>query len=273
MTRFVVVPQWQGSASSRAMQLIDGAHAIAGDLPRASTTVLDVPLSAGESLGSGVQRLSALLSIRTLVHLELAVHEQPLLLVGGDCGVSVGAIAHVLAQDADTAVVWLDAHPDLHSPDTSPSGAFGGMALRAVLGDGPEGLALTPGAVTPASVVLAGARSFDDAEAEYVEQQGISALTAADLSEPGALAAAVRATGARRVFVHIDLDVLDPSQISGVTTSQPFGASVADVVASIAALRAEMPLAGSAITGFSPSSPGAAIDDLGAVLRLIGALA
>ena len=47
MTRFLVVPQWQGSPSARAMQLIDGANAIAGDLPRSATTVLDVPMEAG----------------------------------------------------------------------------------------------------------------------------------------------------------------------------------------------------------------------------------
>jgi len=67
MTRYLVVPQWQGSPSSRAMQLIDGAHAIAGDLPRSSTTVLDVPMEAGEALGTGIHRLSALQRVRGLV--------------------------------------------------------------------------------------------------------------------------------------------------------------------------------------------------------------
>ncbi|HTN55759.1 MAG TPA: hypothetical protein VLZ82_06200, partial [Microbacterium sp.] len=64
MTRFLIVPQWQGSPSTRAMLLVDGANAIAGDLPRKDTTVLDVPLEAGESLGTGVRRLSALLRVR-----------------------------------------------------------------------------------------------------------------------------------------------------------------------------------------------------------------
>ncbi len=51
MARFIVAAQWQGSSSSRAMQLIDGAEAIAGDLPRASTTVLEVPAEAGDAQG------------------------------------------------------------------------------------------------------------------------------------------------------------------------------------------------------------------------------
>ncbi|MCR2828112.1 arginase family protein, partial [Microbacterium sp. zg.Y909] len=60
MTRFIVVPQWQGSPSARAMLLVDGAEAIEGDLPRAACTRVDVPLEAGESLDTGVHRLSAL---------------------------------------------------------------------------------------------------------------------------------------------------------------------------------------------------------------------
>lgn len=68
MSQFLIVPQWQGSPSARAMLLTDGAAAIAGDLPRKDTTLLDVPLEAGESLGSGVLRLSSLLRVRQQVH-------------------------------------------------------------------------------------------------------------------------------------------------------------------------------------------------------------
>ena len=78
MARFVIVPQWQGSPSSRAMQLVDGAQAIAGDLPRASTTVLDVPMEAGESLDTGIHRLSALQRVRGMVAEALAAGKQEL---------------------------------------------------------------------------------------------------------------------------------------------------------------------------------------------------
>ena len=64
MTRFVIVPQWQGSPSARAMQLIEGAGAIAGDLPASARHTVDVPLEAGDALGSTVHRLSALTQVR-----------------------------------------------------------------------------------------------------------------------------------------------------------------------------------------------------------------
>ena len=117
MTRFLVVPQWQGSPSSRAMHLIDGAEAIAGDLPRAATTRVEVPPSAGESLGTGIRRFSALAGVQAAMAESLASSpaEEPVIVIGGDCGVAVPAIAHAAGRH-DLAVVWFDAHADLHDP-------------------------------------------------------------------------------------------------------------------------------------------------------------
>lgn len=276
MTRFVVVPQWQGSPAARAMLLVDGAEAIAGDLPRASSTRIDVPLEAGESLGSPVRRLSSLTRIRDLVLAELADHDErphgvePALVIGGDCGVAVPAIAHAATRHPGMAVVWFDAHGDLHSPDTSPSGAFAGMALRAVFGDGELSAG---GVVAPDRVVLAGAREFEDAESALIESAGIRVLTVAELDDPRTLADAVAATGAGAVYVHVDLDVLDPAAMTGLTSAVPFGLSVAAVTASIAALRERLPLAGASVCGFAPATPTAAVDDLGSILRIVGSLA
>ncbi|SFI40648.1 MULTISPECIES: arginase family protein [Microbacterium] len=275
MTRFVVVPQWQGSPAARAMLLIDGAEAIAGDLPRASSTRIDVPLEAGESLGSPVRRLSSLTRIRDLVAAELADRaesdgDQPTVVIGGDCGVAVPAVAHAATRHPGMAVVWFDAHGDLHSPDTSPSGAFAGMALRAVFGDGELSAG---GAVTADRVILAGAREFEDAEVALVAATGLRVLGVADLADPEALADAVAATGADAVYIHVDLDVLDPAVMTGLTSAVPFGLAVADVTASVAALRARLPLAGASVCGFAPATPAAAVDDLGSILRIVGALA
>jgi arginase len=271
MARFLIVPQWQGSPSSRAMMLIDGAQAIAGDLPRAACTAIDVPLEAGEALDTGVDRYSALSRIRGQLD-EAMAGRADTVVVGGDCSVSVGAIGAAAARTPDLAVVWFDAHPDLNTTDTSPSGAFSGMALSAVLGDGPDGLSLAPGMVPASRVILAGARSFDDAEQERAAS--LAAIIPADaLATPDALVDAVAATGASAVYLHIDLDVLDPSALAGVTAPMPFGLEVPQLVAAIGAIRARLPLAGATVAGFAPVSPAAAVDDLGAILRIIGAVA
>ncbi len=271
MTRFVIVPQWQGSPAARAMLLIDGAEAIAGDLPRARSTRIEVPLEAGEALGTGVSRLSALTRTRDAIADALAPHDEPVIVVGGDCGVAVPAIAHAASRHESLAVVWFDAHGDLNSPDTSPSGAYAGMALRAVLGHGE--LALLGDAVAPSRVVLAGARELDDGEAEFAAASGIRTLTVDDLGDAAVLADAVAATGASAVYVHVDLDVLDPAALAGLTSPVPFGVEVAVLTAAIRRLREAVPLAGASIAGFAPATPAAAVDDLAAILRIVGAVA
>jgi arginase len=272
MARFVIAPQWQGSPSSRAMMLIDGAQAIAGDLPRSACTGIDVPIEAGESLETGVNRYSALLRIRGQLDEALLGRSEHVVTVGGDCGVSVAAIGAAAARHPGLAVVWLDAHADLHTPETSASGAFSGMALSAVLGEGAVSLALPVGTVDAARVVLGGARDIEAAEAERLSALG-AVLTADDLTRPDSLVEAVASTGATAVYVHVDLDVLDPAALTGVTAPVPFGVDVPQLIASIQALRAAVPLVGATIAGFAPPTPAAAVDDMGAILRLVGALA
>lgn len=267
MVRFLVVPQWQGSPAPRAMLLVDGASAIAGDLPRAATTMLDVPVEAGESLGTGVRRLSALLRTRELVDEAMTADT---VIIGGDCSVTVAALAALPGGTDDLAVVWCDAHADLHTPESSPSGAFSGMALRAVLGEGETQLVLDP-AVRRDRVVTVGMRDLDDAE--VVPLDGLRQLSVSDLDDVDALADAVAATGAQRVWVHIDVDVLDPAEIAGVSSPAPFGLAPAALSAAIRALRSRVPLAGATIAGFAPRSPADAVEDLGALLRLVGAVA
>jgi len=271
MTRFIVVPQWQGSPSARAMLLVDGAEAIAGDLPRASSTRVDVPLEAGESLDTGVHRLSALARIQTLVAEALTPVDEPFVVVGGDCAVAVPAVRHAAARHPRLAVVWLDAHGDLNDPESSFSGAYAGMALRAVLGDGE--LAVTAGTVPAERVVLAGARELDAAEAAFLETSGITHVAAEAFADPDVLADAVAATGADAVYVHVDLDVLDPAAIAGVGSAVPFGIEVPQLVGALTQLRRRVPLVGASLAGFAPASPTAAVDDMGAILRVIGALA
>ncbi|RII98520.1 arginase family protein, partial [Clavibacter michiganensis subsp. insidiosus] len=134
------------------------------------------------SLGTGVLRYASLLAVRTRQEAALeaasASGASPVVTVGGDCGVEIASIGHAAAAHPGLAVVWLDAHADLNSPASSPSGAFHGMVLRAAIGEGVDGLDLPAGTVTPGRVVLAGVRALDDAESDLVESRGIALLGA-----------------------------------------------------------------------------------------------
>jgi arginase len=273
--RFVAVPQWQGSPSSRAMRLSDGANAIFGDLPAKASTMIEVPVGAGDALGTTIHRLSAVGAVADALAGELARSSETALVVGGDCGVEFAAVSH--AWRDDTCIVWFDAHPDLHSPSSSESGAFSGMVLGALLGRADDelrtsGVTTTSPGIPATRVVLAGTRSFDDAEDAFVDEAGITTVSAFDL-DPEQVVEAVAATGATSIYIHIDLDVLDPSSFDGLLDPQPFGLEPATLFATITALRERFALTGAGICSFAPATVEAAGDDLGTILRLVGALA
>lgn len=277
VSRFLVVPQWQGSGSSRAMRLSDGANAIAGDLPAAATTPVEVRVEAGEGVGTGIHRASAIMATRLQVGevLDTFTDDETVIVVGGDCGADLAPAQRAIAAHpaGALALVWFDAHGDLHTPDSSPSGSFSGMVLRTLLGDGADGLVDRSAPLSPALAVLAGARSIDPAEAHYLTATGLRTVSAEQLTEtPAALADAVASTGATSVYVHVDLDVLDPALIDGVAFPEPFGVSIEGLTSSILALRERFALVGAAVTGFAPASPDEASGDLGVILRVLGAL-
>jgi arginase len=256
------------------MRLADGANAIAGDLPAAATTPVEVRIEAGESLGTGVPRYSSIHAIAKQVRdaLDTFADDETVFLIGGDCGADLATASRAAERHDDLLMVWFDAHGDLNTPDSSPSGTFSGMILRTLLGDGAEGLVPAPAPFTPQRVVHAGARALDDAEAEYLSSSGIRSLAVDELATPDAIVAAVQATGAARIYLHVDLDVLDPSVIEGVGYPEPFGLGVEQLTAAIRALRARFELVGGAVTGFAPASPEAAASDLAAILRVLAAL-
>jgi arginase len=254
------------------MRLVDGAEAIRGDLPSASTRVVDVPLEAGDEQGTGVQRASSIELVRDRLTQTLSTIHGPAITIGGDCSVELGAIGHALGRDASgshTAVVWFDAHPDIHSVDSSDSKAFHGMVVRTLLGDGPARLVpSTP--LPPERLVLAGMRAPDPGEAAYLDAVAIATLPE---PTPETLVAAIEASGATAVYIHIDLDVLDPAEVVGVGFPEPFGLSVNDLVGCIRALLERWPLAGAGIMEFAPASIADAVEDLPTILRIVGALA
>ena len=113
-------------------------------------------------------------------------------------------------------------------------------------------------------------RAPDDGEAAYLDSVAIATLPE---PTPETLVDAVEATGASSVYLHIDLDVLDPAEIVGIGFPEPFGLSPNALVACIRALLERWPLAGAGITEFAPASLADAVEDVPTILRIVGALA
>jgi len=231
------VGQWQGSGSPTARRLVAGAAELAALVPADKRVRVPVP----------DEPPSIELLARNLAAIRSAITDPPVVTVGGDCGVEVAPIEAALAEHGDgLVVVWFDAHGDLNTPESSPSGAFHGMVLRTLLGDGPAELRPRQ-TLRPDRVVLAGVRALDPAEKEYADAAGIARV------EPAALATlpeAVAAAGAKAVYLHIDLDVLDPERFSSVGAPEPEGVTPEQLVAAVRALSERFPVAGLGITEY-----------------------
>ena len=133
----------------------------------------------------------------------LAAGDTPVLLAA-DCSVSVTTLPAAMRNRSDARVLWLDAHGDFNTPDTSGSGYLGGMCLAAATGQWDAGL----GDTLPAErVVLAGIRDLDPGERELLERSPATVIGASPVET---LVAAKNALDGAPVFVHLDLDVLDP---------------------------------------------------------------
>ncbi|WP_050033068.1 arginase [Halorubrum halophilum] len=153
----------------------------------------------------------------------LAAGEVPLAL-GGDHSIAIGSLVGS-ARDAEIGAVWFDAHADLNTPATTPSGNVHGMPLAAALGLGEfagSDWANAPG-LNPENVALVGLRSVDDAEVEVIRDRGFAAYTMSDIDERGITdvteeAMAEASAGVDGVHVSLDLDWLDPKEAPGVGT-------------------------------------------------------
>jgi arginase len=143
--------------------------------------------------------------------------------LGGDHSVALGSIGGLASLHGPGAVLWFDAHGDLNTPSTTPSGNVHGMPLAAALGlagAGFESNSWPLPALDPNRVVLIGARSIDPGEKEAIKELGVAAYTMSDIDrrgvEPVLREALERVDGAPFVHVSVDLDLVDPDVAPGV---------------------------------------------------------
>ncbi len=149
--------------------------------------------------------------------------------LGGDHSISIGTVA-AAAQDGPIGLIWVDAHGDFNTPESSPSGNIHGMPVAVLAGQGPEPLVNVgyPGVkVHPTHMVQIGIRNLDPAERDRLTHSGISVYTMRHLDELGMAAVARQALDrlrhVARIHLSLDLDCLDPSEAPGVGTPIPGG--------------------------------------------------
>ena len=160
------------------------------------------------------------------------------LVLGGDHSLAAGSVSGVAEfyrrRNQKIGVVWIDAHSDINTPETSPSGNVHGMPLAALLGLGPEPLSNIFGfspKIAPENTVLLGVRDIDAAERDNIRRAGLAEVyTMRDIDERGMRAVmeeALRAAGNGTAGYHVSLDMdwIDPEDAPGVGTPVRGGAT------------------------------------------------
>jgi arginase len=153
------------------------------------------------------------------------------LFIGGDHSLSIGTVSAVAAR-GEIGVLWIDAHTDMNTPQSSPSGNIHGMSVATLLGQGAESLVnvgYVGAKIKPENVAMVGIRSIDAVERKRVRGSGITVHTMREIDEQGISAIAHQVleqfAHLERIHVSFDLDSCDPSFASGVGTPVKGGLS------------------------------------------------
>jgi len=215
-------------------------------LEKVGHTVVDsgnVEVPFREDAARGAQRGARYVGAITDVCRDVATRTRAALeagqipvVLGGDhalaAGSIAGAAAHLAAKGERLGVVWVDAHGDLNTPATSSSGNVHGMPLAALLGYGDKAMVALAGtgagALKASDVALVGLRDLDQPERNHIRKWGLAAFTMRALDERGVRAVmeeaiTVATRGSAGIWVSFDMDVIDPSEASGVGTAVPGG--------------------------------------------------
>jgi arginase len=232
-------------AGPLAAELARSGHTIA------ATTIVDPPPGVRAEIDTafGLMR-----ELAAAVQRAREAGRFPLVLAG-NCNTAVGTVAG-LGGGEHTAVLWFDAHGDLNTPETTISGCLDGMALAMLTGRCWRELALRVRGFTPVpdgAACLVGVRDLDPLEADALEGSAVRRIAASDVDTDLAATLVSLRCHANGIYVHVDLDVLDPSE--GRANGYPAAAGGVGLEAlerAILATGAACPIEAAALTAYDP---------------------
>ena len=244
----LVYPQWQGGRvdallpelpredASRGYHL--GSQLLNFLAPETTDKTVTVPVSletGSRKVEKGILDRDIILK-QSRAALELLRENKPdrIVTLGGECSVSVVPFTYLAEKyGKEIAIVWIDAHPDINLPgDEYP--AYHAMALTACLGMGDgEIMELLPDKVDASRALLVGLRAYEKSGGTKERQQklGIAGLSPAEVAQDSSkILEWLKNTGAKKVLVHFDMDVLDPAEIIAAVGTDPAGLKIEQTV-------------------------------------------
>lgn len=263
----VLFPQWQGSthrALQPAARLLHSHFVEKFVSPSSPVKHIEVPLvscarncDASIEMVAGIHArhpiLTQLIDARDLIGKNFKSPDF-VAVIGGDCGVEVPAISVLNCKHAhNLAIIWFDAHGDLNTPESSPSGCFHGMPLRLLLGEGDEDFVkeLIKLPLTPNQIFMAGVRDLDTPEKIYIQHHNVAQFSATQANK---LLQSLQKSSLENIYIHLDLDVLDPSAFCHTDFRVPGGLTVEDITTFIDILSKNLHVVGMGITEYNGQS-------------------
>jgi arginase len=251
----MVVPQWQGAAAGTGP--FYGAQKIEQML---GSHTVDAHIHVNEQSVTK-QESGVWYEYEIEKHLKQSInllHEkQPkrVFTIGGDCASDTSAISYLNnLYEGDLLVLWFDAHADLNTPASSCSHKFHGMPLRLLLGEGVQNLLnLLPSTLHTNQILFTGLRELEHSERQFIVDHAMPNVPICHECS-SLLGDVVAKTGYRRLYLHLDLDVINPLDFDAVACPSPGGFWFNDLVTTIRELGEHYEIVGCAVTEYQPKN-------------------
>lgn len=254
-------PQWQGSGLTD--ELKKGADNLAQYF---ETDFVTIPLSDKEL--TTVENIKCFYPIleqtESFKQIIIGSKLKKISTIGGDCGIEIIPISYLnKIYDNDLYVIYIDAHADLNTPDTSPSQAFHGMPLRTLLNEGNEIIKQKLFSfIQPNQICYVGLRDLDEAEKIFIEENRIISLETSDYE---IIETTIKRQKKNKIYIHLDLDVLDPKEFRHSLFPSDNGLKVTEVETLIKKLKHNFDVVGICVT----ESTATTLEELGPIEKIL----
>lgn len=251
-------PQWQGGGKKATY---DGAMSLK-KIYLSDIDYQEIPVDQEENLveKNGIVGYDPIM--RQLQTFADTLHKDmpdTLFVMGGGDDVDILPPAYCNALcSGDMSLMFFDAHGDLNSPQTSPSGCLHGMPLRAMLGDtDPAIRSLMDSTLKPEQTVMAGTRDCDPPEEDYIQRHHMTVIRSQAFNEdPSLVCRALKKKGHPNIFIHVDIDVIDPKEFAYQPVPAPSGIHEQAFLAALKQLQKEFRIVGMCILGYTAMPEG-----------------
>ncbi len=178
---------------------------------------------------------------------------EKIFLLGGDCSTELSAVSWLNQKyQGDLLVIWFDAHGDLNTPESSLSHNLNGMPLRTLLGDGDQTIVANLFSILKIEqVILAGARDLDKAEVDFIQETKLNYLPVENLKVNLMEMTQRMKNKFSNIYIHCDLDVIDPNDVPYVKSVTANGIKLADLIELINSLNKEFNVVGQSLTEYT----------------------